>query len=429
MSNKDNMFDNNKSSSYNVNTNHPLINNSQEYMYYKKFVSIHSEDRDIATYPNSSEFEIEMPEDMLNVSKIGLIQWTFPANYNTFSVSNKNVTFIFQINSPYNPGANNYSNLYDDNVFEALYYNINNYFLFTIEEGFYNPQQMCNELTNKLNTTVTNYLKTYFKNNNLTESLNTLNENGGYKRFSVVYNNVSIKLWFGNNADGFKINNEIELASNINDEVPCLIGNKSQVPNFSNWGLSSFLGLPRCAVSSVNTSITNVGDYDTIDDVEVPRFYYGDVYPGDDGFWLLPDTNLPNCKVNWVESLYKINLMGDAYIYMELDKQNCIDETQPWNLSTFNLTTNKTNGIVNSSFAKIPVPSTPLSQWFDRDSIPYKYYYPPAQRIRKLKIKLRYHDGRLVDFGVFNYSFMLEFTLMVPQILRETNTIAYPVKF
>ena len=27
---------------YNVNTNHPIIPNSQEYMYYKKYISIHS---------------------------------------------------------------------------------------------------------------------------------------------------------------------------------------------------------------------------------------------------------------------------------------------------------------------------------------------------------------------------------------------------
>ena len=34
-------------SSFNVNTNHPIIPNSQEYTIYKQYVSIHSEDRDI----------------------------------------------------------------------------------------------------------------------------------------------------------------------------------------------------------------------------------------------------------------------------------------------------------------------------------------------------------------------------------------------
>ncbi len=96
-----------------------------------------------------------------------------------------------------------------------------------------------------------------------------------------------------------------------------------------------------------------------------------------------------------------------------------IDETSPYNMNSFTLTTNKTNGIVNSSFAKIPIPTTPMSQWFDQGSQPYKLYLPPAERIRKLKIKIRYHNGQLVNFGVFNYSFTLEFALYSSQQLRE----------
>ena len=80
----------------------------------------------------------------------------------------------------------------------------------------------------------------------------------------------------------------------------------------------------------------------------------------------------------------------------------------------------------NSSFAKIPIPVTPISQWVDRDAIPYKMYNPPAERIRRLKIKLRFHDGRAVTFGVFNYSFMLQFTTLVPQIIRSSKTTVYP---
>jgi hypothetical protein len=104
---------------------------------------------------------------------------------------------------------------------------------------------------------------------------------------------------------------------------------------------------------------------------------------------------------------------------MEIDGLNCIDETSPYNISNFTLTTNKTNGVVNSSFAKIPVPTTPMSQWFDKDSNTYKLFLPPAERIRKLKIKIRYHNGQIVNFGVFNYSFTLEFSLYTSQQLRQ----------
>ena len=88
---------------FNTNTNHPLIPNSQEYIYYRKYVSIHSEDRDMVKYPSSSEFEIEMPQDMLNIVALRLADWSFPSNYNTFSTYNENVIMTFTINTPYNP--------------------------------------------------------------------------------------------------------------------------------------------------------------------------------------------------------------------------------------------------------------------------------------------------------------------------------------
>ena len=72
---------------FNTSTNHPLIPNANDYVIYKKYVSIHSEDRDILKYPNSNQFEIEMPEDITNVYSLRLINWTFQANYNSFSFS------------------------------------------------------------------------------------------------------------------------------------------------------------------------------------------------------------------------------------------------------------------------------------------------------------------------------------------------------
>jgi hypothetical protein len=117
--------------------------------------------------------------------------------------------------------------------------------------------------------------------------------------------------------------------------------------------------------------------------------------------------------------------MGPAYFYMDIEGLNCIDETSPFNISEFTIKTNQTNGIVNSAFAKIAVPTTPISQWFDRDSLPYKYYYPPAERIRRLKIRFRYHNGQTVQFGVFNFSFVLEFMLQSPQLLRSSKTVKY----
>ena len=418
-------------------TSHPLIPNSQEYMFYKKYVSIHSQDRDIIKYPSSGEFEIELPQDMLNVSTVRLVNWTFPANYSTFSVFNSNVTMTFKINNPYNPNINNDTDLLDQKIFECLFLTADEHFGIIIEEGFYNPVQMVTELTNKFNQSVTTRLLKYFTSKSVDptltpaqqqeyiEALQNLKVNGGYNRFIIVYNNVSQKIWFGNTADGFILTNETQVGKNIlTGNLQC--GPKASLPDFDNWGLPANIGLTRCNVSSVSGSVlTNITDFANYNGQVVPRFYYGDVFPGDNGYWLLPDPNLIGSEVHWVECFEKINLMGPAYFYMDIEGLNCIDETSPYNISEFTLKTNQTNGIVNSAFAKIAVPTTPISQWFDRDSLPYKYYYPPAERIRKLKIRFRYHNGQTVQFGVFNFSFVLEFMLQSPQLLRSSKTVKY----
>jgi hypothetical protein len=414
---------------YNVNTSHPLIQNSQEYLYYKKYISIHSQDRDMLKYPNASEFEIELPEDYLNVSSMRLIQWTFPSNYNTFSISNSNIYLSFKITQPYNPAEFGVSDEYNFRIFQALFESNREYNI-SIEEGFYTPYQMITELTNKFNHAITERIEQFFNMKNNEEPnerwdiiLSQFKLNGGYNRFIIVYNEVTLKLWFGNRADSFEVVNELSVIDAVYSENYCQITARGQVPEFSNYGLPANLGLRRCNQFSVSSFATPINpNYAKLNDIEIPRFYYGDVVPGDNGYWLLP-LELEGCRAHWIEATEKLNIMGEAFLYMEIAKHNCIDETQPYNVSSFTVETNKTNGIVNAAFAKMPVPATPLSQWFDRESIPYKFYYPPAERIRKLTIKIRYHNGQLANFGVFNYSFMLEFTLMLPQMLRSDTSV------
>lgn len=414
------------SQNYNVNSNHPLTQSSQEYLSINKFVSVHSEDRDIAKFPNASEFEVELPEDYLNVAGIRLVQWTFPSNYNTFSHLNGNVNLSFTINNPYNPGENQLSNEFAQRIFEVLFLTKEIPYDFVIEEGFYNPAQITTEVQNKMNDAVSRRLLSYFKQNGWDDSITELQETDGYQRFVIAYHQVSLKLWFGNQADGFTILNELgSLVDLLSDDI--CSSHRNQVPDASNYGLPGFLGLPRCNTEAIDSSkVASDASLTLYNGIVVPRFYYGNVNGADYGYWLLPVTGFPNCNVYWIEAPYKLNVLGDAYIYMELAGQNCIDETQPWNPSKFTLTTNQTNGIVNSAFAKISVPATPLSQWFDRDSLPVKWYLPPAERIRRLRVKLRYHNGKPVDFGLFNYSFMLQFTLVTPQILRSSLSMTYP---
>jgi hypothetical protein len=406
---------------YNTSTNHPLIPNANDYIIYKKYVSIHSEDRDILKYPNSNQFEIEMPEDITNIYSLRLINWTFPSNYNSFSSANSNITLFFKITNPYNPGANMVFNPLEQAIFTALFLTSNELYEFTIQEGFYNPTQMVTELQNKFNFTVTQRVKKYLTANALTTELAQFNAQGGYNKFVIVFNSVSSKIWYGNTCDEFMIANEaLSLIDTLTDNLFC--ASKAQLPEFDNWGLPGNLGLSRCNTTAISIKDSTTGESFT------PRFFYGDVNAGDNGFWLVPDPTLTGSVVYFIEPPFKINLMGPAYFYMELNGNNCIDETSPYAVNKYTLSNNTTNGVANSAFAKIGIPTTPISQWFDKESLPYKLYWPPAERMRKLSIKLRYHNGQLVNFGAFPYSFAIEFTTLLPNQPRRINPLTKDFK-
>jgi hypothetical protein len=415
--------------------NHPLIKNSNQYFLEKKYISINSEDRDVTKYPNSAEFEMLLPQEYLNVASARLYSWSFPANYNVFSASYFNITMTFKMEKLYNPGEHSFSDVLTEGIFAALNYHGDKEILFDIEPGFYNPDQMATELTNKMNTAVSRIIDDFFSDPSkwgsydYTAAKTLFEASEGYTRFKIVYNSVAQKLWFGNTADQFTLTNASSaLVTRFIVNNNCL--RKNQLPEFSNWGLPSYLGFTRC-----DTTAYTVAEYlDMIpgepsvyinlkDTGSVPRFFYGDasIGSGDAGFWLLP--TLPGAEVYFLQAPFKITFMGPAYIFMEIDGWNCIDETSPYNLSLYTATNNQTNGIVNSSFAKIPVPTTPISQWFDNDMGPYKYWNPPAERISKIKVKFRYHNGTLVEFGQFEYSFMLELNLLKPQQERSYSIV------
>jgi hypothetical protein len=377
-----------------------------------------------------------MPEDLLNVVSLRLVSWTFPENFYTFSVINGNVEMTFQITNPYNPMENGVTDVLLVKIYEYFTQFPSVSYSVVIEDGFYTHLQMTTELTNKCNNALTNQILSYFIEQSTNpllspvqqaeylDAISLLNAAGGYNNFVIVYNEVSQKFWFGNVCDGFLLTNETQLSKQTNvANFICTAPNSNVSPDFSNWGLPGNLGLSRCNTESVNgitlQTFTEKAIYSN--GAIVPRFYYGDVKPGDNGFWLVPKTTLPGSSVNWVQAEYKNNLLGPEYIYMELAGQNCIDETRPYNISNFTIKTNSTNGIVNSSFSKIGMYNQDSSHWFDRDAIPYKFYYPPAERMRRFYFKLRYHNGQLVNFGVCNFSFMIEFTLQLPQILRNAK--------
>ena len=359
----------------------------------KKYVSIHSEDRDMLKHPNSSHFAIDIPNTISNVKTVRLTDWTFPSNYNTFSKTLKNTTIKFKINIPFNPvNSSIYNHLFED-MYIALYYNKKYEYMVEISEGFYSPQQMSNELTNRFNRVINDKIIEFieqkqddpeFNGFHFKKTLELLKSNKAkYQDFVFTFNEVKQKMFIGNQKDGFIMTNSSQFDSiNMLDKTKL---------DFYNWGLPAHLGLNMFDDNA--TTQTN----------ELPRFYHME---GDDGYWL--SSYGDDVKVFWIEPREKINLFGPAYFYLECAELNCIDETLPFVMNDYTMTNNTTNGRVRSALAKIPIPSTPLSQYFDSNST-YCVSVNNHQQINKLHFKLRYHNGEIVNFGRFEYSFTLEF--------------------
>jgi hypothetical protein len=396
----------------NVSVNHPLIENSQDYALIKKYVSIHSIDRDFLKYPNAALFEIELPEDMLNVSVVKLADYSFPLFYDLYSTHFDNVTMSFKISKPYNPA----SSALEIAILEALNANINNNYFITIENGTYSGSQLANELTNKMNEAVSLYIIDYFSTHGYDPLISLFT---GYSAFVVNYNSVSGIMWFGNRSDEFILTNSTQVKLDLNLSTSCepcetkptnftniytksnnncYANNRGLQPNFYDYGLPSYLGLTRCDTKS--TQATN------------SRFYF------ENSAWLTPLYPSQN-YVYYVSGINKTNLNTPVHFYLDIEGLNCIDETYPFALNKFTTTTNETSGKVNSAFAKI-ICAPVYNSWADK--VPcYKYFMPPAERIRKIKLKLRYHNGYLVDFKGLQWSILLEFVLFQPQQIRKQN--------
>ena len=195
----------------------------------------------------------------------------------------------------------------------------------------------------------------------------------------------------------------------------CLCDDRNISPDFKHWGLPGYLGFTRCDITaSEQTSI------------DQNRFYYGDVVSGDNGFWLTPNPVLANSTAYFIIAPLSLNIRHPSYFYMDISLLNSIDETAPYNFSKFTQETNQTNGKVKSSFAKIPLIFNDNENNYYEDKKEanfYKIFTPPVERIRKLNIRLRYHNGMLVDFNNSDFTFVLEFGIMRPQ-----NNLGYNIR-
>ena len=347
--------------SYNLGNHKPLINRDQTYVLDRKLITIHSEDRDISKWKFSNNFEIVLPEPINNVQSLRLIEVSMPANLYTFSNKYQNTKLIITLITVPNKKT------------------------ITINEGFYTPDQLANELTNKINQAF-----------------------GGVS-FNVFYNSVTQKFWFGSTTDTFTLDFDEEIPYTFTDDCnPPIVFNQ-----YTNWGLPSYLGFEK----KKYTSSTVNPNPKTFDYLPLPNTW----------------TNSVNVDiVNAVESPNTVCIMGDRCLYMDVEKYNTMDELYPYTESVIDTSTiPKTNynfstysGKVNSAFAKIPINAQYDKIFFDSRTLflnNFAHYEPPIERIAKLKFIFRFHDGRLVDFHDCPFDFTLEFNCLKNEIGKVYN--------
>lgn len=132
-----------------------------------------------------------------------------------------------------------------------------------------------------------------------------------------------------------------------------------------------------------------------------------------------------------------INEGSQTHIYMELENYNTIDELEP-NPANTNATYHNTfGGRKNSAFSVIPIKEKRIGEETDilvQDTrngnlANLSFYNPVIERIPKIKVTFRYHNGQLVDFSDGDkfrpFNFRLEFNMLRNQ-QQENMVINVP---
>ena len=333
-----------------------LIERLQNFTLDRKVLSVDSNDRDKSRWPNANEFEVSLPQTYSNVESIRLLNVQIPNRLYNICEHLQNNKMIIQT------GSNKYMIILDD--------------------GYYNNTILCKTIENKINSL-------------LTDAEAGVNPR---KRFKIVFNPTSLKPHFVSDTIDFSlIFLHSDISYNNSSISPC---SDKIYDQHSNWGLGSNLGFnnKNWVESHPQSDSSNSEIYDYYNDI----VYFHDISASatrDASGVIIP----PN----------QTEVNQNQFIYLEVDKYNTSDEIKPFINDRLN---NTNTGLINSYFAKIPIKYNIFNENSINQSLSCKddfidsfsYYQPPIEKISKLKIKFRYHNGLLVDLGNLNVSLSIE---------------------
>ena len=256
----------------------------------------------------------------------------------------------------------------------------------------------------------------------------------GYDHFKVIIDSVTTKFNFANLADGFEIITDkdnyysIEVVNIINSIpspedsntyqanldtslfLPRKTNDCAEVDYYADdlkWGLPVYLGLTGQEVATEYKWDT--GEFRSVPGYNLPTYsYYSRNSSNYQPFKRKAD-GYAQASIFVTVPEFQLDVKGEPYFFMDLDTLNCLDEIIPYKDNTFSNVNNISTGNPNSAFAKLPLSilddvayggSQPMS----------KNYTPPLNRLSKISIRLRFHNGRPVKFGVQPFSFVLQIT-------------------
>lgn len=418
------------------NTTQPLINNNKEFMVHSHIISVQSEDRDVLKWPNSSQFEIELPIEYKNICAITVLDLQIPTTFYDFTTIKQNTKLI-------------------------LSYNGKHYYI-TIDEGTYTADQIANELTVKINAqTELDGLEVVIKHNVINKKLYFFSNNDFSLDFTIdPYCNVDVDIsncavcpippshYARSNRPGTYYTNNTSYSKKCKPTNCIDVTDENKYNQYytdayvikhgptafdkqSEWGLGNYIGFNK---NEYFTSSVNADDYAWINHGNLS----GILPSGTDPSYVLVSEN-------------SINICDFDNIYMEIEKYNCIDELEPYCFNTNaanqikyanykgkkvpiccnNQQPNKTyNGKHNAAFAIIPVGGT--VDYMPGDSMISGTFnsLPPVPRIKKLKFKFRWHDGSLVVFNNCNVNIIIQLQELInniaqPPMITNINSLAF----
>ena len=339
------------------NTSNPLISRDQSYSLDRKLLTVHSEDRNICKWPNSNNFEIELPEPMLDVQSMRLMDIQLPVNYYSFSNYYQNTKLSFILNN--------------------VTYTI------TIPAGFYTYPNLANEIQGRMNHVV------------------TVGQGSSYINFGVQYNAISQKILFGNHRETFTL----VFSSPHSYPSTC---NQINIWNQStNWGMGYYLGFDRKDYTATQVKVTDPSGY----------FFFSESNSTTIKPWLKPNAYILEApSMLNILGERTIYMEVDKYNnYMELYPYS----TTTTNLYNNDYNGKVNAAFAKIPYLTVPIEEQIVSNSSYVQNI--VLFDPPIEKITRLKFKFRYHNGMLVDFQNNPFNFTIAFNRLHNEIPRHYN--------